>query len=188
VNIGDQEKLAESFPRVHDADIAARSPSFNALPQWSCEPRVERPPARGSDGKMKMLHNLRVRTKLFVAYGLFILPVTFLFSVIIGKSSGDIDFARNARPPRLAVSTRSMKPSNGVLPAPACAPAGSIGIAARPGLIQVTISSNSMCPSPLTAIAMIAWWCISRKCGRACGSSGNVFKTCLMALINPIIN
>jgi hypothetical protein len=94
VNIGDQEKLAESFPRVHDADIAARSPSFNALPQWSCEPRVERPPARGSDGKMKMLHNLRVRTKLFVAYGLFILPVTFLFSVIIGKSSGDIDFAR----------------------------------------------------------------------------------------------
>ena len=43
---------------------------------------------------MKKLHDLKVRTKLFIAYGLFVLPVAFLFSVIIGKSLTDIDFAR----------------------------------------------------------------------------------------------
>jgi methyl-accepting chemotaxis protein len=43
---------------------------------------------------MKQLHNMRVRTRLFIAYGLFVLPVMFLFSVVISKSFGDIDFAK----------------------------------------------------------------------------------------------
>ncbi|MDB5408005.1 MAG: hypothetical protein JWL84_2917, partial [Rhodospirillales bacterium] len=42
---------------------------------------------------MKKLHDLRARTKLFIAYGLFVLPVAFLFYVILDKSFGDIDFA-----------------------------------------------------------------------------------------------
>ena len=43
---------------------------------------------------MKSLHNLRLRTKLFVAYGLFVLPVAFLFYVIIDKSLSDMGFAQ----------------------------------------------------------------------------------------------
>jgi methyl-accepting chemotaxis protein len=43
---------------------------------------------------MKSLHNLRARTKLFIAYGLFVLPVLFLFYVIVDKSLGDIGFAQ----------------------------------------------------------------------------------------------
>jgi methyl-accepting chemotaxis protein len=43
---------------------------------------------------MKKLHDLSARTKLFIAYGLFVLPVVFLFYVIVDKSFGDIGFAQ----------------------------------------------------------------------------------------------
>ena len=43
---------------------------------------------------MRKLHNLRARTKLFIAYGLFVLPILFLFDVIIEKAFSDIGFAQ----------------------------------------------------------------------------------------------
>jgi methyl-accepting chemotaxis protein len=55
------------------------------------------PPANDIPAKdiiMKKLHDLRARTKLFIAYGLFVLPVLFLFYVIVDKSYGDIGFAQ----------------------------------------------------------------------------------------------
>jgi len=46
---------------------------------------------------MKRLHNLRARSKFFIAYALFVLPVVFLFYVVIDKTLADIGFAQKER-------------------------------------------------------------------------------------------
>src|SRR5580704_11829530 len=43
---------------------------------------------------MTKLHDLAIRTKLFIAYGLFVLPVAFLLYVVIDKSLADSGFAK----------------------------------------------------------------------------------------------
>ena len=46
---------------------------------------------------LKRLHDLRVRSKFFIAYGLFVLPVAFLFYVVIDKTLDDTGFAQKER-------------------------------------------------------------------------------------------
>jgi len=46
---------------------------------------------------MRRMHNLRARTKFFIAYALFVLPVAFLLYVIVDKSNTDSAFAQKER-------------------------------------------------------------------------------------------
>ncbi len=46
---------------------------------------------------MKRLNNLRASSKLLIAYGLFVLPIAFLFYVILDKTREDIDVAWKER-------------------------------------------------------------------------------------------
>ena len=46
---------------------------------------------------MKRLHNLRARSKFLIAYGLFVLPIAFLFYVFINKTMDDVGFAQKER-------------------------------------------------------------------------------------------